>query len=656
VVRNIEKLMTLCLYATCAVAALFTTATYCQNRPPLTHLAPEADHEGARSEQYEALQQRLARGWNTWDVHSVTTHVLLPDGLAIHIGLKNNTSEWGDAYLGDALIGRLERGSEVVTPGPHAWDGSYTDLSIDWNGHSWRVQSAHDGDDLVLLVTPVPSSQAPPLPPTLVFSVDFIWNRRGTALREGDVIRTQSSSGSIAIHCACDLAPELRPAHIPVGGPYFATDLTGPVGLSTGRSRTIDEIQNIVKRQFSVYERSLGNQSATKPIVDAIQTTLGWNTIYEPEQKRVVSPVSRGWSISRGGYVIFDWDNFFAATLASIGDRDLAYANALEVLRGETPLGYVPNSARADGWKESDRSEPPVGSITIVGLYRTFRDRWLLEDAFEPLLRWNRWWDARRQLKGFIVLGSNPEAPPPNPDDKARGGWQAAIYESGMDNSPMYDGSYYNPQTQLLEYADVGMTSLYIADCEALADIAEVLNKQAEMKELRGRANRYRTNLATLWDAKTGMFLNKDLRTGQLNTRLSPTNFYPMLAKSATREQSKIMIEKHLLNPDEFWGQWIIPSISRNDPAFKDQDYWRGRIWGPTNYLVYLGLSNYEDLSVRRQFAQKSYDLFVKEWVEHRHVHENYNAMTGSGDDVYHSDRFYHWGALLGYMEYLEQK
>jgi len=45
----------------------------------------------------------------------------------------------------------------------------------------------------------------------------------------------------------------------------------------------------------------------------------------------------------------------------------------------------------------------------------------------------------------------------------------------------------------------------------------------------------------------------------------------------------------------------------------------------------------------------------VKEWREKGHVHENYNAVLGTGDDVESSDRFYHWGALLGYVEYLEQ-
>ena len=58
---------------------------------------------------------------------------------------------------------------------------------------------------------------------------------------------------------------------------------------------------------------------------------------------------------------------------------------------------------------------------------------------------------------------------------------------------------------------------------------------------------------------------------------------------------------------------------------------------------------------LRREFAQKSYELFLKEWKENGHVHENYNAITGTGDDVKSSDRFYHWGALLGYVEYMEQ-
>jgi putative isomerase len=70
---------------------------------------------------------------------------------------------------------------------------------------------------------------------------------------------------------------------------------------------------------------------------------------------------------------------------------------------------------------------------------------------------------------------------------------------------------------------------------------------------------------------------------------------------------------------------------------------------------VYLGLRNYDQPAVSRQFADRSYELFLQEWKKNGHVHENYNGMTGAGDDVRSSDRFYHWGALLGYIQYLEE-
>jgi hypothetical protein len=500
--------------------------------------------------------------------------------------------------------------------------------------------------------------------------VSAIWNAYFGPERydsSGDafgIVATEGKDYAIKIDCTCWRDPDKFPRSLPVASPYFAVDLTAPVGVSTqiirgigGVSktpRTVEQIQSVIGRKRKAYEKSIAAAGKNGPILDAIETTLGWDTIYDPEKQRVISPVSRVWSVGWGGYVLFDWDTFFAATLASIGDKDLAYANALEILREETPQGFVPNCARAGGWKSSDHSEPPVGAITVLGLYKQFHDRWFIEDAFEPLLKWNRWWAAHRDIDGYLTWGSDKDNQPVNLYDRSRGTWQGAIYESGLDNSPMYDGSFYNEKTHLLEYADVGLMSLYVADCDALAEIADALDKSAEAKELHDRSVRYRAKLATLWDEQAGIFLNKDLHTGQSSTRLSPTNFYPMLARAATPDQARIMMEKHLLNPKEFDGEWVIPSIARDDPAFPDQNYWRGRIWGPMNYLVYLGLTNYQDAVVRREFAWKSYRLFLKEWSEKGHVHENYNAITGTGDDVANSDRFYHWGALLGYVEYLE--
>ena len=101
------------------------------------------------------------------------------------------------------------------------------------------------------------------------------------------------------------------------------------------------------------------------------------------------------------------------------------------------------------------------------------------------------------------------------------------------------------------------------------------------------------------------------------------------------------------MNPKEFYGDWIMPSIARNDPAYPDQEYWRGRIWAPMNYLVYLGLRKYNLPEATKAMVEKSKALLMPEWTTKRHIHENYNADSGLGCDVNSSDPFYHWGALL---------
>ena len=602
-----------------------------------------------RSRQYQELQKRLATGWNTWDVHSIASHVLLPDGLSVRISIHRRTTLNSEAVLTDPLIGRLAQDAEQVFPGPHAWDGSYTDLRIVWRGLDVRIQSAHAGSDLVLLVTPLNSGRPTNPPPTAIFSVAYLWSKPGTVASVDGHVEAQGPYGMVTVFCTVPAAPL---SSVPAAGPSLAAEMTTPVGISTGKRRSIAEIQQTVDEHQRAYEESLG--AAHAATVDAIESTLGWDTIYEPEQERVISPVSRLWSVDWGGYVLFDWDTFFAATLAAIGSRDLAYANAVEILREETPSGFVPNYARAGGWKSNDRSEPPVGAISVLGLYEQFHDRWLLEETFAPLLSWNRWWHNNRRIDSYLVFGSDPHNAPENLDDDSRGTRQGAIFESGLDNSPMYDDVEFDNQTHRLLIADVGLMSLYVADCEALAKIAARLNKVDVEMELRDRAVFYRASLATLWDEKSGMFLNKDLRTGRLSSRISPTNFYVLLARAASPEQADRMIREHLTNPNELWGEWVLPSAPRNDPAFKDQNYWRGRVWGPMNYLVYLGLRNYDQPQVRAALAQKSMALFENEWKANHHVHENYNAVNGSGDDVASSDRFYHWGALLALIQYEE--
>jgi len=288
----------------------------------------------------------------------------------------------------------------------------------------------------------------------------------------------------------------------------------------------------------------------------------------------------------------------------------------------------------------------------IYEIYKKYKEKWLLDEVYEELLAWNRWWPKARDVNGYLAFGSNNVPDSLRTIDKHN--IQAAKYES-LDNSPLYDDIPFNPITHTMDLADVSLMSYYVMDCDALAKIAETLEKKSDVKELHNRSKLYAKRLATMWDENEGIFLNKRLDTGEKSHRIAPNNFYPMLAKVCTQKQAEIMMKNFYFNPAKFYGEYVIPSISRDDSAYKDNSYWRGRVWAPMNFLVYLGMRNYNLPEARKDLVQRSMNLLMKSWNENRAVFENYNSTTGRGDDKPSADPFYHWGALLGFMSFIEE-
>jgi hypothetical protein len=110
---------------------------------------------------------------------------------------------------------------------------------------------------------------------------------------------------------------------------------------------------------------------------------------------------------------------------------------------------------------------------------------------------------------------------------------------------------------------------------------------------------------------------------------------------------------KHLLNPEEFWGEFVIPTISRDDASFEDQQSRRGTIWPSTNYLVYQGLKAYQFDAVASEFARKSATLFLRTWENYQLCPGNFDSRTGQAGER----RYKSWGplfALIALEEYLD--
>ncbi|MBI5381926.1 MAG: hypothetical protein HZA31_08505 [Opitutae bacterium] len=614
----------------------------------------------------DAKHRVLARGWNTWDTRSVLHHVLLPEGLCLRLGLAApDKLVWlNDAFVGHKEMGRtpgtkltsmdkkLPLGNTIeVRPGPRSYDGAYTQLEVNLRGARFRIETAAEGENWVALVTPL---QNDPWTRVLTVQAGFLWNRPGFAQR-CDEHKLTAHVGSREIAIYAEGVPVVDP-NLPVPSPYLAIKLDGPVAVSAGVRVDLAQVQRQIAAARDRVAQFHGAYGEHADAHAAMQGSLAWNQIYEPKFDRVLCPVARDWNCIRGGYAVFCWDSFFTAWMLSLDEPTLAYAVLLETFREMIDEEFVSNVVQGTGRAARDRSQPPVAGVCVLGMYRLAPDREAVEAAWPALLAWNRWWDrARRNAAGSLSLGSNPFAPRVgDPAEFVQPNSAAGAALEALDNSPMYDQAPFDPKTHLMQIEDVGLNSLYVADCSALAELAALLGRTEEARELQERAAHYAGKLRELWVDAQGIYLNRRLDNGAWSQRHSPTSFYPLLAGVATAEQAARLVREHLLNPQEYAGEWMIPGAPRNDPAFAEQLYMRGRIWPPLNFLTYLGLNRYGESAAQKLVVEKSLAMLLKNWREHGLVPENFSALDGSGGIGAHTHPMLTWGGLPALMALIE--
>jgi hypothetical protein len=549
----------------------------------------------------------------------------------------------------------------IVFPGPHESTGSFAELRWGSFGGAvlrWRWRVRPDGIVIAGLSTTKPLTILLEVNAPWTFQASFeiskdqkeVWGSAGATgagfrmvssrpakgawtwdLKNGNEIRKALIEGEHAVTVA--LQYEIKPA-FPLYLIAGLQDLSN-ILLPEPAPWKLEKELRLAAGKYEI--KRVSSAGIFSGCAQAITQNLFWSRIYHPDFGRPFHVVTRGWCKPEG-YVMYCWDSFFNALLSSIESALQARDTLDAIFSLQFPDGMIATTYYL-GEEIPRRSQPPVGSLCVWKIYEHSGDRRILSDAYEPLLRWHRWWFApvednrpRRDGNGNGLLewGS------------PRGTSEDATHETGMDDSPMYEGVPFSRKTKTMELDDVGLNSLYAIDAEILCRMAEELGRPgseiALLKE-EARVMRERIN-ARLWDSSTGMYLNR-LWNGKFSQRKAPTLFYPLLAGVPDQARAEAMLS-HLLNTAEFWGEYVLPTISIDDPAFPDQNYWRGKIWGPTNYLVYQGLKRYGFDEVALQFGEKSSRLFLRNWEKDRGCYENFYS-DGRGASVRH----YTWGSLL---------
>ena len=404
-----------------------------------------------------------------------------------------------------------------------------------------------------------------------------------------------------------------------------------------GELPRLEDVDRLIEQAARGYEANRPKAIAPSgDVMGAMNFNLNNTRIYCSDEKFTFIPVSRSFGVKNANQgPIFCWDSFFNGLMATYDNPEMAKATFRAVLYGALPNGMIGNLRHWSMESSTGQSQPPVGSMCIWRSHLIRPDLEFLREAYPILKAWNAWWMKYRNPNGNGLLAWGDE----------KGSLQTAMYETGWDDTPHFQGVKM-VGTTMNAYA-VDLCSLWAMDsyylsliADAIGDSAAAARHRLDSEQMNRRINEY------LWNGELGIycsrFFNEDGSAGEFLTKLAPLNFYPLISGAASEAQAQRMLAI-LTDPEQFWGEWIVPTISRKEPEFHRQRYWSGNIWGPANYLTWLGVKRYASDEVKAEYAQKCVHLFMNNWTGSGYCGENYFTLNGRVC----SNPNYTWGALL---------
>jgi glycogen debranching enzyme len=306
--------------------------------------------------------------------------------------------------------------------------------------------------------------------------------------------------------------------------------------------------------------------------------------------------------------------------------------------------------------------QPPVHATAVWTVYRRAEDpaeaREFLAELFPQLVAWHEYLYRERVRDGDGLVEI----------------WHP--WESGMDNSPLWDAAlariappseaipdYKRVDVEFVDPAerptnadydryaylvklyrdwhydpariregcpfvvqDVLFNSLLVRSNRDLARIARQLGDDPAPFEAWADATTAGLE-SKLWREEDGLYLNYDVRAGTHIPAQTGASFSPLFAGVPSAERGRRMLER--LPAFEVAVDGVgraVTSVSPDDDEFDPNLYWRGPVWPMINWVVLAGLRRYGFNDEAEEIRDGVLELARREgfW-------EHYNGITGRG-------------------------
>jgi hypothetical protein len=253
----------------------------------------------------------------------------------------------------------------------------------------------------------------------------------------------------------------------------------------------------------------------------------------------------------------------------------------------------------------------------------------------------------------------------------------------GLDDLPSYWSANRVPkdggsgdERDNTDLTDVALTSYYALMAQTMAELAEALGEEDDARRYGALFEHVkRAANERLWNEERGMYLDRHL-DGRWGDVVTGTIFYPLFGGLATDDRARRTVRENLLDPEKFWGEHPVPSISRTDAEYcangldrpnastsyryyvgwsqeNSCEQWRGAVWPPMNATVYDGLKRYGLDEAAGGLAERSTAMWLDTWDENGEFPEYFDPEPDqviNGSAVDSAWRYYTWSNVMPLM------
>lgn len=346
------------------------------------------------------------------------------------------------------------------------------------------------------------------------------------------------------------------------------------------------------------------------------------NNLYAPRNRmhrwatlpcKVYFPFIWGWDTPQQAMGISEWSPAKAAQ-SLFNQLEANFSHKKECTRGQVPSKLSDSLCGVFNFY----SQSPLQSwsaLTVSERMSSRKKATIFLKQINPLLKGNiSWWEKNRQHAGGLFYYLNG-------------------MESGLDDSPRFYPRRFVPSF----IAGVLPRNIRAVDLNCwlfqsyvnAAFIGREAGRPEAVNELYARGTALAEKIdRELWCEEEQAWLDRR-PDGAFVRELTPVIWWPAFV-GATRniDRIKAVIENHMLNEKEFWGQHGIPSVAFSSSAYnhrQDGYYWRGQIWLINTYSALEVLFRYG----YTEEAEELRTRILTTMAGAGGIYETYNALTG---------------------------